>query len=197
MIDCPKAGDRDLAPLYLAGKLREEEARAFEEHFFACESCRRDVEKGSELRALYGKSPLGLAKSSARPSRFWWPAAVAAAIALVAVGVWQANRRSLEALSVPRGAEAGIEGLAISPLADGGLDVAWTPRPEAALYHVQVFGPDGRSLWKTETREPRVRIENSLLLPQPLRRTCDVRVEAVDSMGQVLAGGEAAIGSPP
>ena len=122
---------------------------------------------------------------------------MAAATSAIAAGIWQANRRSLEELSVPRGAEAGIEGLAISPLADGGLDVAWTPRPDAVLYHVQVFGPDGRSLWKTETREPRVRIENSLLLPQPLRRTCDVRVEALDSMGQVVATGEAAIGSPP
>ena len=178
MNDCPKAADRDLVSRYLAGKLGEDEAAAFEKHFSACETCRIDVE-------------------TRRPSlRMWLPLATAAAIAVVGVGVWQVVLRSPEGPSVSRGAIAGIEGLAISPSVGGGLDVAWTPRSDAAVYDVQVFGPDGRRLWRAETAEPRVRIESSLLLP-PLRRTCNVRVEALGARGQVVASGESALEPQP
>jgi len=197
VIECPKAADRDLTPLYLAGKLSRAEAEAFEEHYFACESCRMDVGKGSEFRAYFGKPaivPVGRPPRSRRP---WLRLAAAAAIALVAAGVWHWTRSATEMQSVSRGAEARIDRIAITPRADGGFDVSWPARLAAAAYAVEVFGPDGRRFWKTETREPHVRIEASVLPPQPTGRIFEVRVEAIDPAGQVTASGEASIGTDP
>ena len=54
---CPGTaeGQRDLAPLYLAGKLTEKEAQAFEAHYLGCAKCRDDVTTGAALRELYGR----------------------------------------------------------------------------------------------------------------------------------------------
>ena len=64
VVDCPGTGERDVAVLYLAGKLPEDEAEAFEAHYFECERCWEEVQRGSELRAALGKP--AVARSPAR-----------------------------------------------------------------------------------------------------------------------------------
>ncbi len=49
--DCPHSERHDLAVAFLAGRLPPAEARAFEEHTFACRACWSEVEAALELRA--------------------------------------------------------------------------------------------------------------------------------------------------
>lgn len=197
MNDCPKAAERDFASLYLAGKLRGDEAEVFEKHLLACESCRMDVEMGSELRALFGKDSVVSVGRKDSPRRNWLGLAAAAAIAVAGVGVWQLARRTPEAPAVMRGTEGTIDGLKVSAHVDGGFDVSWPPPPRAASYKLEIFAPDGTRLWKTETRESRARIELSVLSPQVPGAAFDIRVQALDSLGQVVASGEASAAARP
>ncbi len=192
MIDCPKGTERDLASRYLAGKLGEEEAVAFEEHFFACASCREDVERGSELRVVLGKEPIVAAIRPARARLTWLPLAAAAAIAFVGLGVWQMTRRSAgePGRSVMRSTLPEVLELKASAGPAGSIELTWSPHPDAASYSVHVLAADDSSVWKAKTTEPRLTIASGVL-PAPDGVTpLSVEVEAFDSMGQAVAKSE-------
>ena len=196
VIDCPKPGERDLAVLYLAGKLPEDEAQAFEAHYFGCEDCREDVQRGSELRAAFGKPAVVPAARSARPRRAWLPLAAAAVIAFVALGVWQLTRRTPVESTTPvvRGVGEVLD-LEVESGRQRGIDVRWPPHPNAATYEIEVLGSNGASVWKTETPEPRIRIAPGVLSSPG--QTYEIRVEALDSLGQAIASGEASLAPNP
>lgn len=188
--DCPSGGKGDTALLYLAGTLSEADANAFEEHYFSCADCREDVGRGGELRAALGRPPVGAAAPAARPRRVWLPLAAAAAIAVVGVGLWRFSQPLQDAPSASRASEESIAGLKASARPGGGLDLTWTGPPAATSYEIQVFGRGGRRLWRTETREPVARIEPSALSSLESGETYEIRVEALDGLGQVIASGE-------
>lgn len=54
-VDCPHSERHDLAVAFLAGRLAPAEARAFEEHTFACRACWSEVEGALELRAAWAQ----------------------------------------------------------------------------------------------------------------------------------------------
>jgi hypothetical protein len=191
VIDCPSARERDLAVLYLAGKLPEGETQAWERHYFGCENCWQDVQRGSELRAAFGKAPV-LPRIRAVPfSRAWLALAAAAVLAIVGVGVWQLNRRTAEEPTVLRSAGAAIARLEVSARAGGRIDLSWAPQPQAATYEVQVFSSDSTRVWKTDTSEPRVSIVPGVVVAPG--QTYQIRIEALDSLGQVIASGEVSV----
>jgi hypothetical protein len=89
------------AERYLLGELHPTEVDAFEQHFFECPECARDVCAGSVLvdgaRAFYGEAPVETAKPArqvtGRARRYWFafPAGIpaAAAFALLTFTVYQ------------------------------------------------------------------------------------------------------------
>ena len=192
VIDCPIGAERDVASLYLAGKLGEEEALAFEEHFFGCESCRLDVQRGSELRAAFGKAPIVPAVRPTRSARTWLPLAAAAAIAFVGIGVWQLSRRSAEepGRTVTRSSAAEVIVLKIEAGPQGGVELTWPSRADAATYRVQIFTADEVSVWKNETKVTRLSIGPGVLPTPAAGQSYKVEVQALDSMGQVVATSE-------
>jgi anti-sigma factor RsiW len=192
VIDCAKAGERDLALLYLAGRLPEDEAEAFEAHYFECENCWHDVQRGSELRAALGKPAVAPLAAATRSAWDWRPFAAAAVIAFVGLGVWQLTRRTAEEPNRPvlRGVNAEGLALKVETGPQGGINLTWPPHPDAATYEVEVVASDGVSVWKKETKEPRVTI-GAAVLPAPREGiSFVVKVEALDSMRQVVATSE-------
>lgn len=197
-IDCPATheGQRDLAPLYLAGRLAEDEAEAFEAHYLGCEKCREDVRAGAALREVYAKeavvaSASAAASGSVSPApgrRSWLPLAAAAAIAVLGLGVWL-SRRAVEQPGQPvlRGPSAGALVLKIEAGPQGRIELSWPAHPAAAAYEVQVFSTDGTRVWGQEVNEPRLSIgPGTLPAPEP-GKSLEVEVRALDAMRQVVA----------
>ena len=198
-IDCPATheGQRDLVPLYLAGQLADEEAEAFEAHYFGCPQCREDVRAGAALRELYGNEAVAASASvpaSVSPAparRSWLPLAAAMAIAVLGLGVWL-SRRAVEPAGQPvlRGPSAGVLVLDVKAGPRGSIDLSWPTHPAAAAYEVKVFSSDGSRVWGQEVSEPRVRIEpGTLPAPEP-SKPLEVEVQALDAMRQVVASSD-------
>ena len=191
-IDCPNARERDLTSLYLAGKLPEGEAEAFEAHYFECESCWQDVQRGRELRAALGKPEVEPAARVTRSARDWRPLAAAAVIAFVGLGVWQLTRRTAGEPTRPVLRGVNSEGLALKVETEpkGGINLSWPAHPDAATYEIEVLASDGVSVWRTEVKEPRLSI-GPAVLPAPGKGISFlIKVEALDPMGQVVAKSE-------
>jgi putative zinc finger protein len=190
-IECPGTaeGQRDLVPLYLAGKLTERDAEAFEAHYFACVSCREEVRVGSALRELYGKPAIVAVGYPAPTRRPWLPLAAAAAIAFVAFGVWQFSRQTVVDLGEPtlRGGFAATLALKVEPGPEGAFELNWSAHPAAAVYQIQVFAADGTRVWSAEANEPRLSIDSAVLPSPGPGKSFEVEVQALDSMQQVVA----------
>ena len=102
-VTCTRVEEEDLDARYLAGTLSEEEAEAFEEHYFGCERCWTAVRTGLDVRAAstatMGEPQVAtprptVERGTAPPARRiprgrWLPLAIAASIVVVAVGLWQ------------------------------------------------------------------------------------------------------------
>lgn len=187
--DCSKGTERALAPLYLAGKLGEDEAAAFEEHYFACASCREDVERGSELRAVFGKAPIVATASPSRSARSWLPLAAAAAIAFAGIGVWQMTRRAAEdpGGSVMRSTLSEVLDVEVAAGPQGTTEVNWRRAPDAASYSVRVVASDDSEVWKGQTRELHLTIGSGALPVPDGGKALFIEVEAFDVMGISVA----------
>lgn len=192
-IACPgtDAGQKDLVPLYLAGKLTESEAEAFEAHYLGCPKCREDVRAGAALRELYGRPAVAAAGVPRPPRRTWLPLAAAAAIAFVAVGVWQWSRRAEDSGSATvRGTNAPSLVVKIANTPERDTAVSWTPLPDATTYQVQVFGSDGARVSTTDVNEPQLSFRAGVL-PTPVPgQFLAVEVRALDALGRVAATSE-------
>ena len=194
-IDCARIEERDLVALYLAGNLPENEAEAFEAHYFACERCWADVQRAAEIRTAFGKPALvpfpepGRQGRAALPSaRRWRWLAAAAALALATLGIWQlAHRGAPPAEPVLRGEAAASLPLQIEVGPGRRITVGWPAHPDAQIYVVQIFGSDGVSVWKRETRETRVSLEARELPPSRPGISFLAKIEALDTMRQVVA----------
>jgi hypothetical protein len=187
VVDCKSAGDRDVADLYLAGRLSEDVAEAFELHYLGCKDCWEFVEGGARLRASFGKAAVARAPAAARSDRSWLPLAAAAVIALAAFGVWRLTRPApVEPVTPVSRAVGGVLDLKLAR-GQREIEVNWLAQPAAAVYRIEVVASDGARIWSTETREPHVSIAPAAF-PAPSKGRRDlIRVEALDSMGEVVA----------
>ncbi len=193
-IDCPGAAQSDLTLQYLAGRLPDREARAFEAHYFGCEICAEDVRVSSELRDAYGRLAVAPATPASRPTRTWLPLAAAAAVCLAALGVWQAGRRAPVEPEPPvvRGSATAELAVRIEAGSPGKINVAWPANPDASTYVVRVLSPDAVEVWKSEVGEPRLEIDPAILPPPAAGSSLLVQVEALDPMRRVVATSEPA-----
>ena len=190
--NCPYDGEGEVRSLYLAGRLPEAEANAFERHYFDCALCAEALEMGTKLRAGFGKSPIAAARPASPVAlvRRWLPLAAAATIALVGIGVWQLGHRSGAApSSVLRGGAEVPAGVRVESGENGALSVRWTAVTGAARYAVRVLSSDGAELWKMESERTSVELPRAGFHVAP-GKSLLVEVEALDARGRVLGTSE-------
>jgi hypothetical protein len=190
--NCPHGGEDETRSLYLAGKLPEKEAEAFESHYFGCASCAEAVEVGAQLLASYGNVPVrSTAPVRARFPRTWIPLAAAAVAGFVAVGVWQIARRepSLAGSSGLRSTSHALE-VQAEASGDGGFELTWTGPANAASFTVEVFDADGATLWEGGVTEPRFRVAPEVLAKARGSSPPAVTIEAFDALRQSIAKSE-------
>lgn len=155
-ITCTRVEQEDLDARYLAGALSDEEAEAFEEHYFGCDRCWSTVRRGLEVRAATDAptpaprthargSTVGRGTASRTPvlaHRRWRPVAIAAALALLAIGVWQRTERP--EFPASDGVRGPIDSLrAIAFTRGRTLLVSWPPKRNADAYGVRLQKSDG------------------------------------------------------
>ena len=193
---CPYDGENETRALYLAGKLSAPDSEAFEAHYFDCDRCAEAVEVGTKLRSALGNDAVrpGASLPVAAPprvARTWLPLAAAAAAAVIAMGIWQLNRSPLEPTggSVFRSGETRGTIVEVTRAPDGGVDASWSAHPDASAYVFRVLSTDGAEIWKTETTEPRVRIEAGAL-SSATDKSLLVQVETLDARRRVIATSE-------
>jgi len=188
---CPYENELEIRSLYLAGKLPDKDAEAFEAHYFICERCAEAVEMGAKLRMALENVPVHAAPAPAPAARTWLPLAAAAAIALVAAGIWIARRPAeLPDRTVLRGGLTRDFAVRVETRPNGATEASWLPPPGATAYVVRVVRPDGLEIWKTQTHEPHAAIPLSELTSAGPVEKLLVEVEALDARGRVISSGE-------
>ncbi len=174
-ITCAQVERDELERRYVASLLTDDEADAFEAHYFACERCWAALQRAVELRAALdaeqvgrlafvadssGPAPLtrdAVVTSAAAPGRRrvarWWPVALGAAAALVIVASWPTIANHVATTGAPNIApdnDAMRGESAALPLGaaavDGDLTVSWPRVSGADSYRVRLFGADGALL---------------------------------------------------
>ncbi len=184
-LTCAEVDERDLDLRYLTGKLSEQEAEAFEAHYSSCDRCWALVEPGASLRAA--RLPDGAAARAAtggtRPHRRWWLMALAASLAVVALGLWQ--RAPRPAPDQLRG-DADTLALHLAP-ATSALRVSWPPVPDAGRYRVRLHRRDGGLLLQEETGDTTFAVPRDTLHIDAGETGLFWLVEALSRTGAVLA----------
>src|SRR5438094_444450 len=100
-VDCRAIEENDTVVAYVAGRLEEAEAEAFERHVMECDRCAAELSQTVGLRAALRPAQ---SERPQRPAR-WSGLAIAAAVALVAVGL---GLLSLPLLRRPTSGEAQV-----------------------------------------------------------------------------------------
>jgi len=177
MMDTPAACgfDETVAARYLAGRLADAEAEAFEAHYFGCERCWAEVRAAQELRAAL------VPKASPASRRPWVPLAAAAAL-LGALGTWMLVRPGAEGDRVYRAGRSSELDLSVS-VGEAGVGISWPATPGARLYRVRVVTAEGALVTEREVAASPALLEKERL-PATLLY---VSVQALGQDGQVLA----------
>ncbi|HEY7635350.1 MAG TPA: zf-HC2 domain-containing protein [Gemmatimonadales bacterium] len=150
LVTCERVDESDLDTRYLAGTLSEEEASAFEEHYFGCDRCWALVQQGIAARA--GLVSEAKAKRTRPRVRAWWGLAAAAAIAAIGIGLWRWTipPAGQSAVTAVRGRGT----LVLQPSAtSAGAAVAWSPVSDADVYRVRLYSSDGTLLKEREVSD--------------------------------------------
>lgn len=157
-VTCTRVEAEDLDARYLAGALSEEEAEAFEEHYFGCDRCWAVVQLGLDVRAANvaadsesrGGAP-ALTIDRKRPARIqgappsrrrWWPIAVAASVAVLMVAVWQRDDFSRIVTTDDAVRGPGDSLLVVASTRGRTMIVSWPPKPSADRYGVRLQKSD-------------------------------------------------------
>jgi anti-sigma factor RsiW len=150
--ECPFVQDVDIEARYLSGRLSEEEAEAFEAHYFACDRCFALVQRGADLRAA-----AMLAPPVRTPRRVaWWPPLAAAAGLIVVTGLWRtlpdraprAPSAAAAASEVLRGASGTVD--LHASVSGSTVLVSWAPTERSGSHRVRLLGEDGSLLSEHE-----------------------------------------------
>jgi tetratricopeptide (TPR) repeat protein len=88
-MDCARASRDEIAEQYVAGRLTDAEAAAFEEHYFTCDRCFADVEAWRAMGAAIAAAPAAEARSVRGRVPSWLWAAAAAAGVLIVAGIFR------------------------------------------------------------------------------------------------------------
>ena len=200
-VTCTRVEQEDLDARYLAGTLSDEEAEAFEEHYFGCDRCWSTVQLGLEVRASHeaaARDPQprapALRVERAPPDatvrltgRRWWPLALAASIAILVVGVWQRGDRSE---GVPSG--DGFRGstdslLVVASLRGSTLVASWSATPNADRYGVRLQKSDATLIVERVIADTSMAISRDSLSGVATGERVYWEVRALDALGRTIA----------
>lgn len=179
-ITCELVDARELDRSYVAGRLSDEEAAAFEEHYFGCDRCWSLVKGGSAVRAA-----LAQGATVATPSRRTWmmPVAIAAGIMFVAVGTWRFVGANGD--PVHDAVRGSTDSIAVNTtIAAGRWEAAWPSVPGAVLFRIRIYSDDGRLLLTRETSDTMVRLSTDSLATLGQGRAMYLDVQQLDQLQQ-------------
>lgn len=166
-VTCSRVEQEDLDARYLAGTLSEEEAEAFEQHYFACDRCWSAVQVGLDVRAANDtasregqpRAPALTVEHSAPDQgmrttrRRWWPLAIAASIAILAVGVWRGGDWS-DGRPIGDGVRGPVDSIrAVASVRGRTLVLSWPPTPNADRYGVRLQKRDATVIVERTTAD--------------------------------------------
>ena len=181
-ITCDLVDQGELDRRYVEGRLAEAEAAAFEEHFFGCDRCWQLVKGGTGVRAALRPERARLVGSRAR----WKPLAFAAAIGIVALGIWRFAGPGQT--TEPDGIRGTGDSLAVrSGFSAGAWHLAWPAFAQATSYRVRLSAPDGRLLYSRETGDTTLDVAADSLPPAGEYPLLYLDVQAFDELRQPLA----------
>lgn len=203
-LTCERVDEQDLDTRYLAGKLSEADAEAFEEHYFSCDRCWHLVRTGNDVRAAMGDA--GGAKDEAgsgtleaarasrndppravRVSRFPRPALLAAAAAIVlATGLWMADRGGRAPTPAEFRGSADSLHLVVSTR-DRMLVATWRGVAAANIYRARLVAGDGTLLVERETADTTVIVAADSVRSLAGRDVAYWEVQALSPAREVLA----------
>ena len=87
-MDCDSVAREEIVESYVVGRLSEEDREAFEEHYFECERCFDELRALQIVQAELPQADAESAPRTWRPLLRWAGGLAAAAVLVVAVGLW-------------------------------------------------------------------------------------------------------------
>lgn len=193
-LDCRDVDEGDLEVFYVAGRLGEAEAEAFEAHYMACDRCFGLVSRALEVRAAEGLPAVEAGRRPPVGEPGWRILLAAAAVAAVALaGTWWGL--------VQRGADAPEIGhpdaaLAVSPASSlrltvhphpSRLRVSWEALPGARAYHAALLTGGGLAVHEQEVTDTMVSVAVSEIVDRAEGGELYWHVDALDASGLVMA----------
>jgi hypothetical protein len=197
-ITCELVDQRDLDTRYLAGRLDEAEAEAFEAHYFGCDRCWGLVRQGQAVKAALAPPVVSAPRAlpATRRSTPWL--ALAASLAVLAGGLqlWRVIGGRQRPEDTVRGPSDSLQ-LVVEFRGDT-LLASWSRLPGATTYRTRFYSEDGVVLLERESAE------TSLVLPpgaqgRLVRETSLLmQVQALDDLRQLRGrSGQRPIARPP
>ena len=200
---CARVEEEDLETRYLAGTLAEEEAEAFEEHYFGCDRCWAAVQLGLDVRAATAaadpESRVGapaLTVDRGRPARMpdaarsrrrWWPIAVAASVAVLTVAVWQwsDSSRIVPIDDAVRGPSDSIR--VVASTRGRTMMVSWAPKPSADRYGVRLQKGDATVIIERIISDTSLAVSRDSLVGVTTGERVYWEVRALDALRRTIA----------
>lgn len=176
-ITCALVDERELDRKYVAGQLNDDEAAAFEEHYFACDRCWALVKGGADVRSAH----VGVV-SLPRLRRTWMmPLSIAAGIMLVALGTWRVI--GSDGVAMPDTIRGIADSIVVSTTTTTAhWEAAWASLPEAASYRIRVFSEDGQVLLTREATDTTVRLTADTLATMARGKPLYMEVQRLDQL---------------
>ncbi|MGE0552090.1 MAG: zf-HC2 domain-containing protein [Gemmatimonadales bacterium] len=183
-ITCDRVDALELDTRYLAGTLTDEEAEAFEAHYFGCDRCWGLVRQGSEIRAAGADAVAGPARAAGarRWTRWSWIPLAAAAAALLWVATGDRGGIATDPGDTVRG--DGDSLMVRSESDPAGIAAAWRAVPAASTYLVRLFEADGTLRWERRLKDTTVSIARDSL--PGASGALFWQVQALDPVGATL-----------
>jgi hypothetical protein len=200
-VTCTRVEEEDLDARYLAGTLSEEEAEAFEEHYFGCDRCWTAVQTGLDVRAAsiattvdarVQAPPLTVARGGQSPRaslarRQWFPLAIAASVAVIAVAVWQSGDRS-SVTPIGDGLRGPADSIhAIASTRGQTLVVSWAPKANADLYGVRLQKGDATVVLERMVNDTSLAVPRDSLSGAASGERVYWEVRALDALRRTIA----------